>query len=163
VARLDRKLLFAIANLGWRFLLHHLARLSPFRTRHGIARFRENYVHEGLPPHTPSERARASDATRCTACGFCDAVCPLLVDDSAPGFIGPKAFVLSAARAAPHFDDARVTLRTLTSTSCEACTLCEGHCPERIPILALAAQCAAQLVVIDEAKAARQHVMKGGT
>jgi succinate dehydrogenase/fumarate reductase-like Fe-S protein len=163
VARVDRKLLFAIMNLGWRFFLHHLARLSPFRTRHGIERFRENYVHEGLPPHTPSERAQGAEALRCTSCGFCDAVCPLLVDDSAPGFIGPRAFVLSAARAAPHFEDVRATLTTLTSSVCQGCGLCVAACPERIPILDIASMCTAQLVVIDDARTARNAIVKGGS
>lgn len=155
MARLDRKLIFAIANLAWRFFLHHLARLSPFREQRGIARFRENYIHEGLPPKTTTGRALAPHASRCTACGLCDAHCPLLVDESAPLFIGPRAFVLSAVRAAPHYADVRDVLETMTSATCTGCALCVAECPERIPILDLARMCRDELAVIDDARARR--------
>jgi len=160
VARFDGKLVFAIANLAWRFFLHHLARLSPFRERRGIARFRENYVHEGLPPRTTTGRALVPHASRCTSCGFCDGHCPLLVDPhhaetAAAPFMGPRAFVLSAVRAAPHYADVRDVLDTMTSTTCTGCALCVAECPERIPILALAEMCKAELAVVDAARAAR--------
>jgi succinate dehydrogenase/fumarate reductase-like Fe-S protein len=156
---LDRKWLYAQFNLGWKVVVHYLAKLSPWSTRYGLVRFQQNYVVEGLPPATPSFRALAHEPGRCTTCGSCDRACPALASD--PDFMGPMRFVVAGARAAPYLDDVKDALRVLTSPSCADCQKCEAACPEGIPILAIAAALQAQAVVVKEAVAGQVPVRPG--
>ncbi len=156
---LDLKWWHAKANLAWRVLAHYARKLWPWATRYGVDRFRENYVHEGLPQATPAMRLLAIQPGRCTQCGVCDNVCPLLHDDAlrertAPTFLGPMTFTASGARAAPHFDDLQETLTAMIGPVCQSCRRCDTVCPERIPILALAGHFEEQRLVIVAAKRA---------
>jgi succinate dehydrogenase/fumarate reductase-like Fe-S protein len=140
---LDGKWWGAQLNLAWRVIVHYARKLWPWATRYGIDRFRQNYVHEGLPPATPAMRELLVQPGRCTQCGVCDGVCPLLHDDAlrdrtAPTFLGPMTFVSSGARAAPHFEDVEETVAALRGPVCQGCKACDAACPERIPILAIA-------------------------
>lgn len=148
---LDRKWLHAQLNLAWKVVVHYVAKLWPWSQRFGLERFQENYVVEGLPPATASFRDLAHQPGRCTTCGACDAACPLLRTDR--DFMGPMAFVVAGARAAPHLDDVRETLAVLTDRACADCRRCELACPEDIPILAIAHHLAAQRVVVQQARA----------
>ena len=156
MARLDAKLLHAYANLAWRTLLHYLRKLNPFQQNFGLARFKANYVGEGLPPARPAYRELAHLPGRCTGCGVCDETCPILMgevdDERLERFEGPMALIVSAARAAPHLADARADLEVLRSEVCAACRACDRRCPERIPISAVAEQLLEQLAVIDAAQ-----------
>lgn len=166
----DLKWWHAQVNLAWRVLVHYGSKLWPWRPRFGLQRFQENYVHEGLPPATPAFRAIAHQPGRCTQCGVCDEVCPVLrADGDAPEsaqadtsrFLGPMAFVASGARAAPHFPDIEDALAVLTSDSCGACRACDAACPERIPILALAGCFEEQRRVVEDARRAERE-RRGG-
>ena len=150
---LDRKWLHAQFNLGWQLVVHTAKKLWPWRERFGLERYQHNYVHEGLPPSTPAFRALAHEAGRCTSCGACDAVCPIVAARDGE-FLGPMAFILSGARGAPHLDDVVTTLRVLTSETCTSCARCVVACPERIPILEVASVLHAQHDVIERARAA---------
>lgn len=154
MAAFDTKWWHAQVNLAWRLVLHFLRKLNPFHEGFGIARFKRNYVPEGLPPATERLRAVAFWPGRCTSCAECDPVCPLLVDDAHALFPGPMQLVLSASRAAPHYADVREAIELLGSETCTECQRCEVACPEDIPILEVAAVMAEQLAVIDEAVAA---------
>ncbi len=149
---MDLKLLHAYLNLMYRTVLHYLRRLNPFHQDFGKERFLTNYVPDGLPPASPAQRGRRREAGRCTACNACDQVCPLLADRLHTQFTGPMAFVLSGARAAPHYADAGEELALLTSPVCTDCRRCEAECPEGIPILSIAEDAQAQLHVIRQAQ-----------
>lgn len=150
---MDFKLLHAYLNLMFRTVLHYLRKLNPWHQDFGKARFLSNYVRDGLPPTNAEQRARRNDAGRCTACSACDHVCPLLADRIHTTFTGPMAFVLSAARAAPHFGDAGADIKLLTSPTCTDCRRCEIECPEHIGILTIARDAQAQLRMINAARA----------
>lgn len=156
MARLDAKLLHAYVNLAWRTFLHYLRKLNPFHEPFGLQRFKDNYVPEGLPPAQKSWRDLAHEPGRCTGCGVCDESCPILmgeVDDSSlETFEGPMALVVSAARAAPHLEDARADLQVLGSEVCASCRACDRRCPERIPISTLAEELLNQLAIVDAAR-----------
>jgi formate hydrogenlyase subunit 6/NADH:ubiquinone oxidoreductase subunit I len=153
---LDIKWMHAQLNLAWRVVVHYTKKLIPGMPRFGIQRFQENYVAEGLPPATLSFRAVAHEPGRCTGCGVCDSVCPILQRQvatvSADDFLGPMRFIQAGARSAPHLVDVRRELDVLTSDVCVNCRQCDRHCPERIPIADVAAALAAQLHTINRAK-----------
>jgi succinate dehydrogenase/fumarate reductase-like Fe-S protein len=156
VATYDRKWLFAQVNLAWRLIVHVARKLWPWAPKYGLQRFQENYVAEGLPPSSPDFRLLAHEPGRCTSCGRCDDACPLLrataVVGVTDGFLGPMTFVLSGARSAPHLDDIKGTLATLTGPVCAGCKACDAACPERIPITKLAAVFEEQRLVVERAR-----------
>ncbi|MFZ9888781.1 MAG: 4Fe-4S dicluster domain-containing protein [Myxococcota bacterium] len=156
MASFDRKWLHAQLNLAFRLVVHYLRFLSPFRARYGLPRFVSNYVVEGLPWATLEGRALAAEPGRCTACGQCDEVCPLVLAPQKPPFQGPQAMISCAARAAPHFEDAAEMFKTMTQASCLGCRACERACPERIPLLEVASSCLAQLETVHRVQAAVQ-------
>lgn len=153
---LDRKWWHAQFFLGMKLLRHYARKLWPWAPRFGLARFQENYVVEGLPPASATFRLLAHEPGRCTACGTCDAVCPLLLapepEKRAVDFLGPMGFVLAGARAAPHIQDLRATLDALNGPGCQACRACDAACPERIPIARLASALEEQRIVVERAR-----------
>lgn len=152
MALVDRKWVHAQLFLAWRVIVHYARKLWPFSARYGLERFVSNYVAEGLPWATEPSRALAHEPGRCTLCGACDDACPLLRGLPQEAFLGPMAMVTSAARAAPHFEDAASTFRQMSAPCCVACRACEAACPEDIPLLALAKDLLAQLHIIEEAR-----------
>lgn len=152
MASLDLKWLHAQANLAWRTVVHYARKLWPWRERFGLERFRSNYVHEGLPPATLAMRALAHEPGRCTLCGTCDDVCPLVTRLPRTEFVGPMALVICGARAAPHLAEVETTLRTLVGPTCTACKACDAACPEQIPITRLGELLLGQLACVEGAK-----------
>lgn len=142
----------AQANLAWHAIRHFTRKLWPFRSRFGLARFRSNYIREGLPPFVPAHRQLAAELGKCTLCGHCDDVCPLLSGTHAANFLGPMSFVVSGLRAGPQLSDIQATLDTMRGVDCTSCQACVQVCPEHISILQLAAFASAQLVVLREAE-----------
>lgn len=130
-------------NLGFRSALHYLKMLWPWRRRFGLARFRENYVPEGLPAYQGPLRQIAHEASRCTTCGLCDAACP---QTGAPDrFLGPMRMVVRGMRGGPTLIDVEKDLRFMAAPSCAACQKCDSACPEHIPMVRLAQEFAKQL------------------
>ena len=153
MAQAKIKLLYAIANLGWRFLIHWLRRLNPLFDAFDKRRFLKNYVPEGLPPTPKAAIGLTEAAGRCTSCGECDRVCPLLRPGAgASPFLGPMHFVISGFRAAPAFEALRADLDTMVGQTCNGCRACLAACPERIPILSLAAHAQHQREVVARAR-----------
>lgn len=155
---LDGRWLHAQLNLAWRVVVHYARKLWPWSPRFGLVRFQENYVVEGLPPATPAWRdSLAREPGRCTGCGACDEVCPILRGEvdavGAADFMGPRAFVVAGARDVSQIDDVRETLAVLVSPVCQGCRACDVACPEVIPITALARGLDAQRAVIAAARA----------
>lgn len=154
MASFDRKWVHAQLNLAWRVIIHYARKLWPWSPRYGLPRFVSNYVPEGLPWATERSRALGHEPGRCTLCGACDDACPLLLALPRHVFLGPMTMVSSAARAAPHYEDAADTFRKMTEPSCDACRACEAACPEDIPLLSLAALYLDQLAIIEDARRA---------
>jgi ferredoxin len=150
----DSKWIQAQLNLAKHLVIHLLRRLWPWSARPGLSRFRDNYVVEGLPPATPMVRTElAYTAGRCTACGACDAACPILLgtrsDVDAADFVGPQAFVLAGAR---QLESIGLSLEILVGDACQGCRACDRACPEAIPVTALAKALQAQQQVVDDAR-----------
>ena len=178
MAGFDFKWLHAQANLAFRLVIHYIKKALPFTARYGVERFQQNYLPDGLPPLSPAMRAQAFEAGRCTTCGACDAVCPILrgpqaitvLDDAARtalpaggvGFLGPMGFVVCGARQAPAFGDIVDTTATLLGSFCGACRRCDEICPEHIPILALAQTVATQQRTILDVAHGRLPIARGG-
>jgi succinate dehydrogenase/fumarate reductase-like Fe-S protein len=133
-------------------VLHYARFLWPWRKRFGLERFKQNYIPEGLPAASPASRDMGHEPGRCTVCGACDSACPLVLKLPRAEFLGPMRMVTSATRAAPHFEDASTTLRTMAGPACEGCRLCDEACPEDIPLVDLARLLVEQLDVIERAK-----------
>lgn len=128
----------AQVNLAWRVVVHYLKKLWPLRKRYGYERFVNNYVAEGFPSYSSSFRAIAHKPSRCTTCGMCEIVCPILKTKEHPDFIGPMRMVVSGMRGGPTLFDVESSLKVLASPDCILCNACERACPEQIPILSLA-------------------------
>ena len=152
MASLDIRRLHALLNLAWRVVVHYA--MWPFTRRAGIDRFRANYVHEGLPPTSPAHRTFGNEAGRCTTCGACDAVCPILRKREPAFFIGPMSFIIAGARAGPHLPDIKGSLEVLNGPICGGCRKCDACCPELIPIARIAAALAEELSIIEGARSA---------
>jgi ferredoxin len=152
----DVKWLHAQLNLAWRVVVHYTRALWPWAPRFGLVRFQENYVPEGLAPVPVEHRAMlATTAGSCTRCGACDDVCPILAgatDVPVGSFMGPAAFVVGGARAAPLLGDVAETLAVLVSPTCQGCRACDTACPELIPITALATALHAQQQVVEASR-----------
>lgn len=164
---LDTRWWHAQIFLGLKLLRHYALKLWPWAPRFGLARFQENYVVEGLPPATSAFRLMAHEPGRCTACGTCDAVCPLLLPSGgqarAEDFLGPMGFILAGARAAPQLGDLRATLDALNGPGCQACRACDRACPEQIPIARLAAALEEQRVVVERARGGQLPITDAST
>ena len=156
MASFDIKWAHAKINLGYRLVRHLLLKLWPWRQRYGLQRFVDNYVHEGLPAANARYRLYAHESGRCTSCGDCDQICPLLLKTSTKHFSGPMEFILCGTRAAPHLRDIRSTLELLVGPECAECGQCVAHCPEEIPILKLAQLHHDQLLLLDQADEAHR-------
>ena len=75
---MDRRLLYATANLGWHYALHTVRRLLPRRKRStGIRKFQQNYLADGITCVGEEERHTFPGFQRCIACEVCLASCEL--------------------------------------------------------------------------------------
>jgi succinate dehydrogenase/fumarate reductase-like Fe-S protein len=127
------KRLYSYALLGWRAVLWHPVK-NAFKPddEKGKARFLKNYAPEGLVPYSPEERARLPEYMKCVACGFCDAVCPLLREAPRAAFPGPMRIALAHARATP--DLVHVREAVARADACVHCTACQDACPRGVPL-----------------------------
>lgn len=153
----DRKWLHAQLNLAWHLVRHFTVRLWPWRRRYKLERFRDNYVHEGLPPASEAFRKSAHFFGQCTGCGACDETCPLMREMSRTDFVGPMSLILSGARSAPDLDSVESSLRLMVGPQCQECQRCDAVCPEEIPLLHLAELLLKQLHSTEEARQKRIH------
>ena len=128
---------YAQIFLGFHVLLHYAKKLWPWHARSGLKKFQQNYIVEGLPAYSASFRAIAFQPGKCTGCGICDSVCPLLLNP-VNNFLGPMRTVASVMRGGPLLEYALSDLSTFAADACVACRSCEIACPEAIPISELA-------------------------
>jgi formate hydrogenlyase subunit 6/NADH:ubiquinone oxidoreductase subunit I len=128
---------YAQFNLCWRIFLHYLKKAWPWSMKAGLEKFKSNYVPEGLPMYSVSFRQIAHQPGLCTACGLCDAVCPVLHSNKSVPFLGPMRLVLGAMRGGPTVRYALADLSFWGTESCASCRECEKVCPEEISIIKL--------------------------
>jgi hypothetical protein len=101
----------------------------------GIARFRENYDADGLPPVTPDERAGFAAFERCIACGLCDRGEATRIARSGGAYRGVMGLVIAGSRSIPEFRAAAYGFGFVPE---EALIEKEAICPVRIPFRRIA-------------------------
>lgn len=122
--------------LGTHWILHLVSKLAFWRRHHGLAFFLETYREDNIAPTPEIAAKHLIDWLRCTNCGLCDISCPLQRLPSSDR-LSPSQLASFAWR--------DVTVHRLVATaaqslaSCQECRICEGACPEAIPLIALAA------------------------
>jgi hypothetical protein len=106
------------------------------RGRDGIAKFRENYDADGLPPVTPAERAGMNAFQRCVACGLCDRGEAQRIARSGGAYRGVMALVIAGSRSMPEF---RAAAYGFSFVPDDVLADKERLCPVRIPFRKVAA------------------------
>lgn len=101
----------------------------------GIARFRENYDADGLPPVTPQERAGFAAFEKCIACGLCDRGEATRMARSGGAYRGVMGLVIAGSRSIPEFRAAAYGFGFVPE---EALIEKEAICPVRIPFRRIA-------------------------
>lgn len=124
--------LSAFFMLGWAMLVALLRRVFP--RGDGIARFREHYDADGLPPVDRDERAKMSAFSRCIACGLCDRGESERIAASGGAYRGVMGLVLSASRSMPNF---RASAYSASFVSERVLRAKERVCPTGVPIAAV--------------------------
>jgi len=120
--------LHALFVLAWALIRTLLGRL--FGGAGGIARFRENYRADRLPPFSVEERAELPTMTGCIACGLCDLGSPT----GARG-VGAMELALVGARGTTEADAAE---RSIAGLSDDELRAREAICPTAVPLVAIA-------------------------
>ncbi len=105
------------------------------REGEGLARFREHYDADGLPPVTPEERARFASFERCTACGLCDRGEAGRIARSGGAYRGVMALVVAGSRSMPEFRAAAYGFGFVPDA---VLADKEAICPVRIPFRRIA-------------------------
>ena len=124
--------------MGRHAILHYLKKIWPWRKRHNLKEFRENYVAEGAARYFRDLREISHFPSQCTTCGLCDFVCPIVNEKKITDFIGPMRLVSSAMRGGTLLFAAVPSLSVLACDACQECGRCESVCPEQIPMRELA-------------------------
>lgn len=118
-------------RLGWAFVRVMAGKLRG--THQQLPRFMAQYAPDGIVPFAPEDPSVLEGASRCIACGRCDA--RALIDGTfhALGPRGPMAFVLGVSRHSGRHDAAEIS-STITTQSLNALT---AACPVAVPFAAL--------------------------
>lgn len=124
----------AILLLAWALLRTVLGRAFGKKVD-GIARFRENYDADRLPPVTPAERAELAEFGRCIACGLCDRGEGARIAASGGHYRGVMALMLAASRSMPDFHAAQIAFAHVPD---EVLAEKERLCPTRVPMRKIA-------------------------
>lgn len=124
----------AILLLAWA-LLRTVLRLAFGKKVDGIARFRENYDADRLPPVTPKEREELAEFGRCIACGLCDRGEGARIAASGGRYRGIMPLMLAASRSMPDFHAAQLSFAHVPD---EVLADKERVCPTRVPMRKIA-------------------------
>jgi hypothetical protein len=111
----------------------------------GIAKFRENYDADGLPPVTREEREGFAAFERCVACGLCDRGESVRMAKSGGAYRGVMALVVAGSRSMPEFRAAAYGFRFVPE---EVLAEKERLCPVRIPFRKVAAFVASKATAV---------------
>lgn len=128
----------ALWVLGKQFWIHMFKRLFRLYKPGGRERFLLNFREDRILPLSADTAALVPGWQRCTGCGLCDLVCPILgqpVEGHGPFSV--SQLVLSGWRDFTAVPLSRGPAELLAG--CGECGACESACPERVPIKALAA------------------------
>jgi len=124
----------AILLLAWA-LLRTVVRRTFGKRIDGIARFRENYDADRLPPVSPDEREELCEFGRCIACGLCDRGEAARVAASGGRYRGVMPLMLAASRSMPDFHAAAMSFSHVPD---EVLAEKERICPTRVPMRKIA-------------------------
>lgn len=124
----------AILLLAWAVIRTVFRRLFSARVD-GLARFRDNYAADRLPPVTPSERQELVAFGRCIACGLCDRGESSRIAGSAGRYRGIMPLMLAASRSMPDFHAAQLSFSHVSDQVLEQK---EQLCPTRVPMRKIA-------------------------
>ena len=133
--------------LGVRAIVIHPAQLA-LRGEPGLQRFEANFLPEGLVPTSGADRELLRAASRCVHCGLCDAA--LSPAEALGGGARPSLMPLVYARSSvelPRAKAALAALRARPALLVEA----ERLCPERVPLVRLAAWLEERLARVEAA------------
>jgi len=100
----------------------------------GLARFREHYDADGLPPVTPEERAGFAAFERCVVCGLCDRGEAGRIARSGGAYRGVMALVVAGSRSMPEFRAAAYGFGFVPE---DVLAEKEAVCPARVPFRAI--------------------------
>lgn len=129
----------SLVRLGWYFVARLALRLV--RREDGLRRFRATFDPEGLTPVTSAEREALLGASRCVACGRCDAAFDAWSRVERSVFRGPSELPRAIATGLPDVPRAR---RWLTQLERGDIAALERVCPTGVPFVALAAHARAR-------------------
>lgn len=124
----------AILLLAWALLRAALRSIFTRRPS-GIARFRENYDADRLPPVTAAEREELALFGRCVACGLCDRGEAGRISRSRGQYRGVMPLMLAASRSMPDFQAAQLSFAHVSDEVLEEK---ERICPTRVPMREIA-------------------------
>ncbi len=124
----------AILLLAWA-VFRTVLRLTFSKKVDGIARFRENYDADRLPPVTPAEREQLEEFGRCIACGLCDRGEGERIAASGGRYRGIMPLMLAASRSMPDFHAAQMSFAFVPDEVLEDK---ERLCPTRVPMRKIA-------------------------
>lgn len=133
-------------RIGMRAVFVHPFQLA-WRGSPGAARFRENFLPEGLVPTGPDDRAHLRQASRCINCGLCD------VPATAAG-LGqlPSLVPLVFSRSSVELPQSRAAIAQLLAHE-SVLEAGERLCPTRVPLRELVRWLAERLERVDAAEA----------
>lgn len=120
--------------LAWALVRTILRRAFERRTE-GIAKFRENYDADRLPPVSAEEREELGEFGRCVACGLCDRGEAGRIRASGGRYRGVMPLMLAASRSMPDFQAAAIGFGYVPA---EALADKERICPARVPMQKIA-------------------------
>jgi len=124
----------AILLLAWA-LTRTLFRLLFGRSVDGMARFRDNYAADRLPPVSAEERQELGEFGRCVACGLCDRGEASRIARSGGAYRGVMPLMLSASRSMPDFLAASLAFAHVPD---EVLEQKEAICPTGVPMRKIA-------------------------
>jgi hypothetical protein len=117
-------------RLGWQLLRTVIKRA--LRSDSELPRFMAQYRPDGMLSAEPDDPQVLAGASRCFACGRCDALAWEQGMTDVLGPVGPMAFVLGASR------QAGTDLSLAATASDDALRAFTDACPVRVPFVALA-------------------------
>lgn len=124
----------SIVRLGWYFVKRLVVRL--FGRAEGLPRFRASYfVEDRLLPLDVAEREVLAGASRCIACGACDAAFDAYDRVARTELRGPSDLPLACSRSLPDYDTLGKLVAHLRKGDLAAL---ERVCPVSVPFRKLA-------------------------
>lgn len=134
--KLDKKLAYAIFNLGIYFIAHIIKRsiqlfLKPKKS--GYEKFFENYKEDNILSLTFEERANYNQFEKCINCNLCIDSCQVVKNLGKDKFPGPALISNTLSR---NLADLWTSSQVINL--CLRCKGCENVCPTNVPVTKIA-------------------------